>query len=79
MPEIQLSCKLPLTWHAGATQDDLGYPYWLGTDGFTGVYASRLNPTTGAKERVTDDPFGQHRATSQVRSSGACDTWEGHR
>jgi hypothetical protein len=46
-------------------QDDLGYPYWMGTDVFTGVYAARLNPSTGAKEHVTDSAFGQHRATSK--------------
>ena len=29
------------------------------------MFASRLNPATGAKEHVTDSPFGQHRATSE--------------
>lgn len=47
-------------------EDDLGYPHWLATDGFTGHYVNVLNPKTQQMEEAPAPDF-QHNASTKAR------------
>jgi len=47
-------------------EDDLGYPHWLATDGFTGHYVNVLNPKTQQMEEAPAPDF-QHNASTKAQ------------